>query len=228
MRTLAHQVGQQPYGEDLVLLNNSRDDSNVTQALNCYQAFPGISLSGHDSGRKELNSNMLTGSLRLTFEKLSVEHAEGLYQALCNWPTYEHLGEGPPQHVSELAARFSRMAAGPPPDRVDERWINYAVRLRADGSLIGRLEATLVGCRAEVAYVFGPKTWGQGFATEAMSAFQCHLHQTEGVAEFWATAIPQNARSIRLLQRLGYTQISNDWPPLLSYGAGDLVFVLHP
>lgn len=182
----------------------------------------------HDSGRKQLNSSMLTGSSRLTFEKLSVEHAEGLYQALCNQATYEHLGEGPPQHVSELATRFSRVAAGPPPDRVNERWINYAVRNRADGSLIGRVEATLVGCRAEVAYVFGPQTWGQGFATEAMSAFQCHLLQTEGVTEFWATTTPQNTRSIRLLLRLGYSQIMKDWPPLLSYDAGDLVFVLRP
>ena len=177
--------------------------------------------------RKELKSNMLISSSRLTFERLGAEHAEGLYQALCNQQTYEHLGEGPPQQVGELAARFSRMAAGPPPDRVDERWINYAVRNRVDGVLVGRVEATLTGCRAEVAYVFGPQYWGQGFATEAMSEFQSHLLQSEDVVEFWATTIPQNTRSIRLLLRLGYTQIMQEWPPLLSYDAGDLVFVLR-
>lgn len=167
---------------------------------------------------------MFEGSSRLTFERLGTEHAEGLHQALCNQPTYEHLGEAPPQDVSELAARFFRMAVGPPPDRSNERWINYAVRNQADNALIGRVEATLIGARAEVAYVFGPQHWGQGFATEAMLEFQSHLQQSEGVTEFWATTIPQNTRSIRLLLRLGYTQIMKDWPPLLSYGDGDLVF----
>lgn len=203
--------------EVLVKKDTGSDDTAVAWVTNQVVGYR----------HKELKSSMLTESSRLRFEKLSIEHAEGLYLAICNWPTYEHLGEGPPQHVSELAARFSRMAAGPPPGRVDELWINYAVRNRADGSLIGRVEATLVGCRAEVAYVFGPQSWGQGLATEAMLAFQCHLHQAEGVAEFWATTIPQNTRSIRLLLRLGYTQITKDWPPLLSYDAGDLVFAFR-
>ena len=103
--------------------------------------------------------------------------------------------------------------------------MNYAVRLSRTGTLIGRLEATIVEGRAEVAYLFDPQFWGQGYATEAMSAFHDHLQQNEHVSEFWATTAPRNVRSIRLLDRLGYAPAPEPWPRLLSYEKGDLVFV---
>jgi RimJ/RimL family protein N-acetyltransferase len=81
--------------------------------------------------------------------------------------------------------------------------------------------------RAEIAYLFGPRFWGQGYATEAMSVFQDHLRQNEHIAEFWATTAPTNTPSIRLLERLGYVPGITARPRLLSYEDGDLVFVLR-
>lgn len=45
--------------------------------------------------------------------------------------------------------------------------------------------------------------------------------------EFWAATTPQNRRSIALLRRLGYVQIDDPPPPLLSYDPGDLIFALR-
>jgi len=169
----------------------------------------------------------MPGSLRLLYEPLYSDHAAGLFEALEDPRVYEHINDIPSPGVAQLAARFARMSSGPPPDRTDECWLNYALRLKANGTLIGRLQATIRERRAEVAYLLGPEYWGQGYATEAMSAFQVDLRENAQVTEFWATTAPQNFRSVHLLERLGYVQIGDSWPALLSYESGDLVFVLR-
>jgi RimJ/RimL family protein N-acetyltransferase len=168
---------------------------------------------------------MLSDSARLSFESLRADHAAGLFEPLSDPRVWEYIGKNSAPTVEALATRFERMASGPS-DRPRENWVNYAVRLKADGTLIGRLEATIIGQRAEVAYLFGPRYWGRGYATEAMSAFQNQLRQDWRVSEFWATTSPQNARSIRLLGRLGYVEQHDSWPTLSSYDEGDCVFVL--
>lgn len=169
----------------------------------------------------------LPDSARLEFEPLRADHAAGLFESLSDPRVHEHLGQRPPATVAELALQFARKLAGPPPHLARERWINHVVRLRTCATLIGRLEATVVESRAEVAYLLGPQHWGQGYALEAMLAFQVHLAQSWGVREFWATTSPHNARSISLLRRLAYTEASAPHPSLGSYDSGDLVFVLR-
>ena len=80
-----------------------------------------------------------------------------------------------------------------------------------------------MGDRAEVAYLLGPKYWGHGYALEAMRWFQERLAEHGAVAMLWATVLPSNQRSVGLLKRLGYTQMTT-WPELVSYDEGDLVF----
>jgi len=174
-----------------------------------------------------LTSRELPRSLRLSFEPLHSRHAAELFEPLSDPRVWEFIGENLYTSVAAVADRFARIAAGPPTDHADERWINYATRLRATGILIGRLEATIVDQRAEIAFLFGPQYWGHGYASEAMSAFQEHLRQTARVNEFWATTNPDNSRSIKLLGRLGYVETTTSWPNLLSYDEGDLVFFLR-
>ena len=173
-----------------------------------------------------MSSSVFSGSARLLFEPLRADHAAGLFEPLSDPRVWEHIGETALTTVEALAARFDRMASGAPHDRSDENWLNYAVRLKSNGTLIGQLQATIIEQQAEVAYLFGPRHWGHGYAAEAMSAFQDHLRQNWCVGEFWAATTPQNIRSIRLLRRLGYVELCDSWPTLASYDPGDLVFVL--
>jgi RimJ/RimL family protein N-acetyltransferase len=174
-----------------------------------------------------MSSSVFSDSSRLLFEPLRRDHATGLFEPLRDPRVWEHIGETPLTTVAALAARFDRVASGPPPDRFNENWLNYAVRLKEDGTLIGWLQATILEPRAEVSYLFGPEHWGHGYATEAMSAFQDNLRQNLHVGELWAATAPQNTRSIRLLRRLGYIELCDSWPTFLSYEDGDLVFVLR-
>lgn len=55
----------------------------------------------------------------------------------------------------------------------------------------------------ELGYVFGRANWGQGYATEAAQALLCHGFANMGVRRVTACCNPENARSWRLLERLG-------------------------
>src|SRR5262249_15117189 len=91
---------------------------------------------------------------RLAIEALSVSHAAGLHAALDHPDVHRFLPAPDVTTLDVLRARIERLAAHPSP--AGERWWNFAVRLRADRALIGRLEATTYGDWGEIAYVFGP------------------------------------------------------------------------
>jgi RimJ/RimL family protein N-acetyltransferase len=107
---------------------------------------------------------------------------------------------------------------------IDERWWNFAVLLRADRTIIGRLEATTYGDWGEIAYVFGPRWWGQGLASEATRWLIRHL-ALHGVAELWAAVHPANEPSKRLLTRIGFTAAGEPTRPVASFDPGDVAFV---
>lgn len=96
-----------------------------------------------------------------------------------------------------------------------------------DGALVGRIEATCYGRWAEIAYVFGPTYWGHGYATEASRWLLGYLSAALAIDEVWAAAHPENARSHRLLIRLGFRSVPKPERLLGSYDPGDLVFVLR-
>ena len=160
---------------------------------------------------------------RLCYEPLAVEHAQDLFPMYADPAIYEYISDRPAAAVADVAARICRLAGGPPADRARELWWNFVVRRTDSGVAIGLMDVTLVDDRAEVGYVFGSAHWGRGYATEAVEWLHQHLRERSTAATFWATVLPGNARSIRLLQRLGYAPAS-EWPALGSYHAGDLVY----
>lgn len=116
---------------------------------------------------------------------------------------------------------------GPPANKPELSFENYAVRLASSGTVIGTLEATIHDTLVEVAYLFGPHYWGKGYAAEALSWFGDLFLGRESTSGMWAATLPTNLRSVALLTRCGYKQIEpRDAPKLLSYEEGDLVFSL--
>ena len=157
-------------------------------------------------------------------------HAAGLHAALDDPRVGEHIGGPDVTTVEALEERIEWLQSGPDPPRRDERWINLAVLL--DGTVIGRLEATAHDDWAEIAYVFGPRWWGRGYATEAVTWFVEELPQPE----LWAAVHPANERSWRLLERVGFRRAGAERTgpggdagtsvrPVASYDDGDLLYV---
>jgi RimJ/RimL family protein N-acetyltransferase len=99
------------------------------------------------------------------------------------------------------------------------------VRRLDDGVVIGRVEATVIGATAEIAYVFGPAWWGNGYATEATGWLIDHLQTRFRLEQICAVIHPDNLASQRLVGRLGLVCVPTPSPPPSSFDEGDLVFV---
>jgi len=102
-----------------------------------------------------------------------------------------------PPHASlaETAAWLDSMIANGPdqPDFVVER----------EGKVIGKAGFWRL---PEVGYILHPDHWGQGLAREAVAATIDHVFATREIDELTADVDPENAASIRLLERLGFVR----------------------
>ena len=171
------------------------------------------------------SSDMSGRSERLSIEPLVIEDADELFAALDHPDVGTYIGGPEMTTVEALRTRIGHLVVGS--GRDDEQWLNWVVRTTATDEVIGRLEATVYagGSWAEVAYVFDPRRWGHGYAVESAGWMIDHL-RASGVSELWAAIHPDNGRSIRLIERLGFIEVPP--PPTRavgSYDEGDLVFV---
>lgn len=55
----------------------------------------------------------------------------------------------------------------------------------------------------DVGYAYLPQHWGQGYASEAAAAVMAYGRETLGLPRIVAIVSPHNARSIRVLEKLG-------------------------
>lgn len=108
---------------------------------------------------------------RLVLEPLAVEHAGEMAVVLADPGLHEFIG-GAPLDVAELGARYERLVAGSPEPGV--RWLNWVVRLRAKGCLVGTVQATVTDV-AEISWVVGTPWQGRGIASEAARALVAWL-----------------------------------------------------
>src|SRR5262245_22959919 len=60
----------------------------------------------------------------------------------------------------------------------------------------------------ELGFIFAPSMWGQGFASEALRAIMARA-AWRGFVVLRADVDPRNARSLRLLQRLGFREVGS-------------------
>lgn len=116
-----------------------------------------------------------------------------------------------------LAAAAELVAAFAADDPDEPGWFQYAIERRADGALIGDLAVNLHPNRmqADLGYTLAPAHQGQGYATEALRRMLDHLLVERGLRRVSAECDARNARSARLLERLGFTREglrrSNTW-----------------
>jgi len=168
--------------------------------------------------------NPIATTRRLEVYRLSDVHARSLVEAFAD-PAVRAFVPDEPATVEAMVERIARVATGPPADRPDEVWLNFAFLL--EGRPIGRVEATIQNSIAEIAYVIGPAYGERGLATEAVEWLIDHVWQRRPTIHIYACMAEGNERSRRLVERLGFIETPPDGIPLLSFDTGDVAYVLE-
>jgi ribosomal-protein-alanine N-acetyltransferase len=142
----------------------------------------------------------------LRLESLTVLHAPAMYTVLSDPAIYEFLDERRPESLDAVQERYRMLERGWSSDG-KERWLNWIARLES-GECAGFVQATVhTGGTADFAFVFGTAYQGKGIAHAASTMAIPILRDNYEVREMYATADARNARSIRLLARLGFEAI---------------------
>jgi RimJ/RimL family protein N-acetyltransferase len=127
--------------------------------------------------------------------------------------------------TSRLLARIAQtccLGQGPPQVVVDggvgggHGFGLCAVKLRRDGSFIGFIglnvpsfDAPFTPC-VEIGWRLAADCWGQGLATEGAHAIVRYGFETLGLEELVSFTVPANARSRRVIEKLGMTHDPDD------------------
>ena len=161
---------------------------------------------------------------RISAAALTEADVDTLAALLWHEAVYRHIG-GLPGALSDVSTWLRHTLAGPRAGEPPQRWLNYAMRLSSSGACVGLLQATVHGGIAEVAYLLAPAYWGLGLAEEGLQWLHGELGRICPEARCWATTLPANERSWRLLERCGYVRVEPATAPaLMSYDEGDWVF----
>jgi RimJ/RimL family protein N-acetyltransferase len=112
---------------------------------------------------------------------------------------YTFTGETPPP-LEDLEHRYRAQVLGP--NREDETWHNWILRIVGTETAIGFVQATVIDDSAELAWVVGTTWQRQGFATEAVIAMLSWL-AAEGTTEFTASIHPDHVVSGRVATAAG-------------------------
>ncbi|MBC5810105.1 MAG: GNAT family N-acetyltransferase [Candidatus Eremiobacteraeota bacterium] len=152
---------------------------------------------------------------RLDLLPVAPELAGLMFEGLQDPRIYEYIADDAPETVESLRERYGSLAAARSPDG-GETWLNWMLRVRASSGFSGYVQATICNVSdtmtrkrtASIAYVLFPAAWGHGYAEEAVREMMRVLRTDLNVGEFTATVHTENARSIRLLERLSFTRQS--------------------
>lgn len=142
-----------------------------------------------------------------TLEPQVVAHAEPMFAVLSDPAIYAH-ENAPPPSADWLRGRFARLESRRSADG-RELWLNWVIRL-PDGRLAGYVQATVrADGSAGIAYELNSAHWGRGLATRAVQAMIDELCARYRVRCLTAVLKAGNARSLRLLGRLGFAPASD-------------------
>ena len=81
----------------------------------------------------------------------------------------------------------------------------YVIFRRDNGALVGSIDLSVEADRksAALGYWLGQPFWGQGFASEASRAMIRFAFENLKLRQVTANALPENTRSIRVLEKIG-------------------------
>ncbi|OKJ78513.1 GNAT family N-acetyltransferase [Streptomyces sp. CB02460] len=141
---------------------------------------------------------------RLHALPLRVEYAAEMAAVLSD-PALHTFTGGLPETPESLRARYTRQTAGSPDSA--ELWWNWV--LRSGDALVGYVQATVRGDRAEIAWVVGVPWQGRGYAGEAARGLVAYLRES-GVRTVIAHIHPEHTASAAVAAGAGLTR-TGEW-----------------
>jgi [ribosomal protein S5]-alanine N-acetyltransferase len=161
------------------------------------------------------------GTVSLTLEPQLAAHAEEMFAVLSDPAIYAYENEPPPS-IEWLRDRFVKLESRRSPDG-QEQWLNWVIRL-PNSKLVGFAQATVrSNGGAAIAYVLSSAYWGRGLARQAVLAMIGELAERYQVRDFYAVFKCGNQRSMRLLERLGFSLASSEEHVKRQVEAGELL-----
>ena len=142
----------------------------------------------------------------LTLEPQVTAHAEEMFVVLSDPAIYEYENQPPPS-LEWMRERFAKLESRCSANG-EEQWLNWVIRL-PDSALVGYVQATLhADGRAAIAYELSSAYWGRGLARQAVQAVITELVDHYHMRSITAVLKRPNQRSLRLLERLGFSRAS--------------------
>ncbi len=139
----------------------------------------------------------------LTLEPQTAAHADEMFLVLTD-PAIYTFENKPPPSVEWLRSRFERLETRQSAEG-REQWLNWVARVPSS-QLIGYVQATVrSNGSAAIAYEMCSSQWGRGLAHQATEALIGELIEKYRVTLLTAVAKRENLRSLRLLERLGFS-----------------------
>jgi RimJ/RimL family protein N-acetyltransferase len=116
-----------------------------------------------------------------------------------------HIGDGSPWTEAQVQTFLEHQADG----LVQRGFCLGAISLRATGEVVGLSGMQRLGTTGEVeiGWWLAPERWRQGLATEAGAAVMRYAFDTLRVRRVTAIADPDNEASLRVMERLGMTEL---------------------
>lgn len=140
---------------------------------------------------------------RLRLEPITDRHYVGMRKMSADAEVMRFLNHGQPQSEEETRAGI---------ERIQRRWKEWGYSWWAliendSGEMIGAACLQHLGGDAarplEIGWRLVREAWGKGYASEAARAIVRHAFNVVGADEVYAVADPDNADSIKVMQRLG-------------------------
>jgi [ribosomal protein S5]-alanine N-acetyltransferase len=140
-------------------------------------------------------TEILTPRLRL--RRAAIGDLHDLHALLGNPIAMRYWSTLPHDRLEQTRAWLDGMIAAPP-DASDDFIVEHC------GRVIGK-----AGCwrLPEIGFIFHPDCWGQGFASEALTAVIDRVFAGFPIPAIRADVDPRNRASLRLLSRLGFREV---------------------
>jgi ribosomal-protein-alanine N-acetyltransferase len=139
---------------------------------------------------------------RLVLRPFTAADASGLHEAFGNAEAMRYWNVAPAQDLATTAKNIEWLAKYSPYAHA-----SWAVTQRGDGRFLGMVNyhhREARDRRLEIGYILVPLQWGRGFASEAVAGLLDHCFDVLSTHRVEAMIMPENAASIRLVQRLGF------------------------